>query len=69
MSIASSGYTKTTGTKMLTRIPPPPPHVPPLFLCIGSATVLPVLKYLVNGLREHGLSGLPLNFLAFVVFQ
>lgn len=53
---------------MLTQIPPPP-RLPPLFLCTGSATVLAVLKYLVNGLHEHGLSGFSLNFLAFVVFQ
>lgn len=41
MSIASSGYTETTSTKMLTPVILPPS----LFLCIGSATVLP-LNYL-----------------------
>ncbi|XP_009321507.1 PREDICTED: insulin-like growth factor-binding protein 3 [Pygoscelis adeliae] len=66
MSIASSGYTKTTGTKMLTRIPPPP-GVPPLFLCIGSATILPVLKYLESmGYVNMGFQCL---FTAFVLLE
>lgn len=67
MSFVISGHTKTHRTKMLTD---PSCLFSSWFLCIAGGTILSVLKYQDSSdLREHILSVLELDFLAFLVFQ